>query len=223
MGRFPDRANAGVLLAGRLLAGDHRAVGAFRPPAGWGSVVVLGIPRGGVPVAATLARTLGARLDILVAHKIGAPGQPELAVGAVAADGSVRREVWTDMYLPDVGFERAAADEIARARTHSVALRAGRPAIPLGGTTVVLVDDGIATGSTMLVAVVAARGAGATHVIVAVPVASSEAVDVLASVADAVLAVQVPRDLRAVGEWYERFEQVADAEVRRLLAGFPAG
>ncbi|HEX7471880.1 MAG TPA: phosphoribosyltransferase family protein [Candidatus Limnocylindrales bacterium] len=217
--RFRDREAAGLALAARLAAG---AASVGDPPQSLADeparVVVLGIPRGGVPVAAAVARALGARLDILVAHKVGAPHQPELAVGAVASDGSVRREAWAGAYVSERGFTDAAAAEIARARAREHDLRGGRPAVPLAGVTAVLVDDGVATGSTMLVAVEAARRAGAVRVVVAVPVAAEEAVAALSVVADAVVAVAVPARFGAVGAWYVRFDQVDDAEVRRFLA-----
>jgi putative phosphoribosyl transferase len=216
---FADREAAGLVLAARLGAGALSVADAQRPLAEDPSrVVVLGIPRGGVPVAAAVARALGARLDILVAHKVGAPYEPELAVGAVAADGSIRREAWAGTYVSDRGFAEAAAAEIIRARAREHDLRAGRPAVPLTGVTAVLVDDGVATGSTMLVAVEAARRAGVARVVVAVPVAAKEAVDALTGVADAVIAVAVPPHFGAVGAWYLRFDQVDDADVRRLLA-----
>jgi predicted phosphoribosyltransferase len=220
---FRDREAAGLVLAARLGAGALSVADAQRPLAEDPTrVVVLGIPRGGVPVAAAVARALGARLDVLVAHKVGAPGEPELAVGAVAADGSVRRESWAAAYVSDQGFAAAAAAEIERARARELDLRDGRPAVPLAGVTAVLVDDGVATGSTMLVAVEAARRAGAARVVVAVPVAAAEALTSLAEVADAVVAVAVPARFGAVGAWYLRFDQVDDAEVRRLLAAAAA-
>jgi predicted phosphoribosyltransferase len=216
---FRDREAAGVLLAARLGADALSVADARRPLAGDPMrVVVLGIPRGGVTVAAAVARALGARLDILVAHKVGAPGEPELAVGAVAADGSIRRESWAGTYVSDRGFAEAAAAEIVRARAREHDLRDGRPAVPLSGVTAVLVDDGVATGSTMLAAVEAARRAGVARVVVAIPVAAEEAVAALTGVADAVVAVAVPARFGAVGAWYLRFDQVDDTEVRRLLA-----
>ena len=215
---FPDREAAGRVLAERLGAGALAPADARRPRSEDASrVVVLGIPRGGVTVAAAVAHALGAQLDVLVAHKVGAPGQPELAVGAVAADGSIRRESWTGSYVSDEEFATAAAAEIERARARESDLRGGRPAAQLTGVTAVLVDDGVATGSTMLVAVEAARRAGVARVVVAVPVAAEEALTALAEVADAVVAVAVPRRFGAVGAWYLRFDQVDDAEVRRLL------
>jgi predicted phosphoribosyltransferase len=216
---FRDRETAGRVLAARLGAGAMSVADSQRSLSEDPSrIVVLGIPRGGVTVAAAVARALGARLDVLVAHKVGAPGEPELAVGAVAADGSIRREAWAGVYVSDEGFALAAAAEIERAQARERDLRDGRPAVPLAGVTAVLVDDGIATGSTMLVAVEAARRAGVARVVVAVPVAAEEAMTALGAVADAVVAVAVPARFGAVGAWYLRFDQVDDAEVRRLLA-----
>ncbi len=221
---FRDRAAAGRILAERLDAGALGLTDPTRPPPDDGTrVVVLGIPRGGVPVAAAIARRVGARLDVLVAHKVGAPGQADLAIGAVAADGSVRREPWSRSYATDGEFRVAAALEIERARARAAMLRAGRPAVPLDGVTAVLVDDGIATGSTMLIAVEAARRAGAARVVVAVPVAAEQALEALVAVADAVVAVAVPRDFRSVGTWYEHFDQVDDETVRMLLGGLASG
>jgi putative phosphoribosyl transferase len=211
---FPDRAAAGHALARRL------AEVVPPPEADRPRPVVLGIPRGGVPVAATVAEALGADLDVLVAHKVGAPGEPELAVGAVAADGSSLMEPWASEVgiTDDAAFRRAADAELARARARETSLRAGRPPVPLADRVVILIDDGMATGATMHVATLAARRAGAERTIVAVPVASAEAVDTLRRVADAVVAVATPRWFRAVGEWYRRFEQIDDAEVERILA-----
>lgn len=217
---FADRASAGVALAEVLAslpsvepAPSAPDDGHRRPP-----IVVLGIPRGGVPVAAAVATRLGARLDVLVAHKVGAPGEPELAIGAVAADGSVRRESWADSYATPEAFAVAAAAEIERARARQLDLRSGRPVVPLSGATAILIDDGVATGSTMLVAVEAVRRAGADRVIVAVPVAAGSAVAALREVADDVVAILVPAHFMAVGEWYDRFDQVGDREIRAMLA-----
>jgi putative phosphoribosyl transferase len=211
---FPDRAAAGQALA-RRLAEVVPPPDADRP-----RPVVLGIPRGGVPVAATVAEALGADLDVLVAHKVGAPGEPELAVGAVAADGSSLMEPWASEVgiTDDAAFRRAADAELVRARARETKLRAGRPPVPLADRAVILIDDGMATGATMHVATLAARRAGAERTIVAVPVASAEAVETLRRVADAVVVVATPRWFRAVGEWYRRFEQIDDAEVERILA-----
>lgn len=217
---FADRASAGAALAALLepaLLPDGGRAGAAGHP-GPRPVVVLAIPRGGVPVAAVIAQQLRARLDVIVAHKVGAPGEPELAIGAVAADGSVRREEWASHYATDEAFTIAAAAEVERARSREADLRGRRRAPDLEGATVVLVDDGIATGSTMLVAIEAARRAGAQRVIVAVPVAAGSAMAVLRASADEVVAILVPAHFSAVGEWYVEFGQVEDRDIRSLLA-----
>lgn len=210
---FADRSAAGRALGIRL-----RSLGAIAgavPPA-----VVLGIPRGGVAVAAEVARELGVVLDILVAHKVGAPGEPELAVGAVAAGGTILIEPWgLDAGLIDEDtFARAAQDELERARARETRLRGERPPVAVEGRLVILVDDGMATGATMHVAVLAARAAGAARVIVAVPIASDEASATIGRVADDVVALLVPAALRSVGEWYARFPQLDDDEVVAILA-----
>ncbi len=206
---FADRAVAGRLLAERL---------AREPlPAG---TVVLAIPRGGVPVAAEVARRLGLALDLVVVRKVGAPGNPEFAVGAVAADGTSLVEPWAgeEPGLSVAALDRAVAAEAALAREQEDRLRPGRAPLSLKGATAIVIDDGIATGATTEVAVAAARRAGAGRTIVAVPVAPPHTVDRLRRVADAVIALAEPPDFYAVGQWYLRFEQVDDASVIRALA-----
>jgi putative phosphoribosyl transferase len=209
--RFADRAAAGRAL-GDLLA-------AVEPPFDPAATTVLGLPRGGVPIAAVVAERLGAPLDILVAHKVGAPGNPELAIGAVATDGTTLVEPWAGEVglMGEGSFAVAAADELGRARDRERRLRAGRPRRSLAGRTAILVDDGMATGATMHVAVLAARAQGAVRVVVAVPVAASESAEMMRRIADRVVAVLEPADFRAVGEWYERFEQIDDAAVAAIL------
>jgi len=186
-------------------------------------VVVLGIPRGGVVVAAEVARALGAPLDVLVAHKIGAPGNPEFAIGAVTADGTMVVASWArrETGLSPAAIDELAVREVALAVEREARLRAGRPAVSLAGATAILVDDGLATGATVHAAVLAARGGGADRVVVAAPVASREAMALLEPVADGLVVVAVPARFHAVGEWYLAFGQVDDEVVRRLLAGDP--
>lgn len=206
---FADRKAAGIEL------GESLRQRPLRPP-----VLVLGLARGGVPVAHEVATALRAPLDVMVVRKIGMPGQSELAIGAVASPDVVVREPAAEKYLstPGVTFgrlvERARAELERRERTY----RPGKPPLQLAGRTVVLVDDGLATGSTMLAAVRAARQAGASFVVVAAPVASTEAAALVASEADEVVILQTPPFFFAVGEWYESFGQVDDATVRELLA-----
>lgn len=205
--RFRDRRDAGRRLA-NLLAGY-----AAEAP------VVLALPRGGVPVAYEIARKLNAELEVLVSRKVGVPWHRELGIGAVAEGGHVH-------VSPDVlataglGEEQLAAaidaerDEVAvRVRR----FRGDRPRVPLGGRTVILVDDGIATGGTVMAALAAIHAAGPRKVVLAVPVAPRDTLDALASEVDEVVCPLVPVDLHAIGLWYEDFEQVEDAEVVRLL------
>lgn len=209
-GVFADRAAAGAALAERL-----RKHGV---PAG---AVVLALPRGGVPVAAPVARLLAAPLDILCVRKVGVPGQPELAMGAVAAGGTVVRNAAAR--VEDPVFDAAAARERTALAEQERRLRAGRPAAALTGRPAVIVDDGLATGATMLAAVHAARAAGAGPVLVAVPVAAEAALAALAAVADGVVCVETPADFRAVGAYYADFDPVAEEQVVALLAGAVPG
>ena len=205
---FEDRHEAGVELA--------RAVSKRRPRA---PLVVLGLPRGGVPVAHEVAKSLDAPLDVMVVRKIGMPGQPELAIGAVASGGVVVRERHVSDYVAERGIpfealaERQRAEVDRRERTY----RKGLPPLDLKQKTAVLVDDGLATGSTMLAAIRAARQAGAATVLVAAPVASREAHALISAEADEVVIIQIPAFLYAIGEWYRDFRQVEDAEVCDLL------
>ena len=182
-------------------------------------LVVLGLPRGGVVVAAEVARELSAPLDVLVVRKLGFPGHEELALGAVAGGGAI---VLNDDVLAAAGLDEAELQRRAEGRQQAVIemegrLRGDRPALDLGGRTAVLVDDGLATGATMRVAVVAARRAGADRVVVAAPVASPEAVRTLEGLADEVVCLAVPTNLRAVGMHYRDFSTVEEDDVRRLL------
>lgn len=211
---FHDRHEAGALLGEAVLA--QLAADGTVP----GTAVVLGIPRGGVVVAAGVARAVGAPLDVIVAHKVSGPWDPEFALGAVTADGTTVFEPWSG-YAAGVDEEALtdlAAIEIAAARDREARLRAGRAAVPVAGRVAVIVDDGLATGATAHAACLAARALAASRVLVAAPVASREAVDLLAPSCDAVVVLTVPPGFGAVGRFYERFDQVADEEVIALLA-----
>jgi putative phosphoribosyl transferase len=206
--RYADRA-----AAGRRLARDLARFGAADP-------VVVGLPRGGVPVAAEVATALGAELDVVLVRKIGAPDRPELAVGAIGEAGvvvrnaSVLRELgltWDDVE-ETIAYERAEIDRRA------ASLRPDADRVSLRGRTVLIVDDGIATGATVLAAVRVARGLGAATVVVAVPVAPADALGGLAEIADEVVCPLAPRRFQSVGQWYVDFRQVPDAHVRELLA-----
>jgi len=205
---FPDRAAAGGALAARMLQ-QH-----LTPP-----VLVLALPRGGVPVAYEIARALAAPLDVMLVRKVGMPGQPELAIGAVAAGDIVVHERTIEQEIPGIAadFERIAAQERLELRRREQVYRAGRGPLALQGRTVVLVDDGLATGSTMLAAVRAARAGGAERVVVAAPVASPQAAALVGAEADQLIILQTPAMLLAIGQWYECFEQLEDVEVCRLL------
>lgn len=222
---FTDRVDAGRQLAARL----SRRFGSAGPaPAGQPDEplqlgpdrpVVLGLPRGGVPVAAEVARALDGELDVLVVRKIGVPWQPELALGAVGEDGV---QVVNEAIASACGLTPEQLDDLAsRARAQVEArlrqLRAGRPAIPLAGRTAIVVDDGIATGATMRAAVDVVRAHGAARVVLAVPVAAAEAVDALRGSVDELVVLLAPVDLGGVGLWYADFTQTTDAEVASLL------
>jgi len=204
---FDDRTDAGRQLAGLL-----------RPLAGE-DVVVLGIPRGGVEVAAIVAQELGAPLDVVIPKKVGAPNNPELGLGAIA-EGV---EVLDPALIETLGVSREyLSAEIAREqeeiRRRSEAYRGGRPPVDLKDTIAVVVDDGVATGGTAVAALRWARLRGASRVILAVPVAPAEGVERLRAEADEVVVLFAPRLFYAVGQWYVDFPQVSDRRVVELLA-----
>jgi len=207
--RFADRRAAGKLLG--------QAVAALRIPA---PVTVLGLPRGGVPVAFEVANALDAPLDVLGVRKIGMPGQPELAIGAIAVGGIIVHEARATPFLGTVrpSFPELAAAERGELRRRENFYRHGLPPIDVVGCNVVLVDDGLATGATMVAAIRAARRLGAAAVIAAAPVASPEAARRVADEADQVAILEKPEILFAVGEWYHEFPQLEDMEVCGLLA-----
>ncbi|MGK2936485.1 MAG: alpha/beta family hydrolase [Solirubrobacteraceae bacterium] len=208
---FSDRHDAGLRLAERL-----------RHYAGEDPVVVA-LPRGGVPVAVEVATALGAPMDILAVRKLGAPGRPELAVGAVAEDsvGVIDTRMLRMTSLSEHDLDETLDRESVELDRRVHAYRGDRPQIGLEDRTVIIVDDGLATGLTDLAAVRAVRGRGAHRVVVAAPVGSRAAVDLLGSEADDVVCAFVPRDLRSVGQWYADFSEVSDEEVLALLAGGP--
>jgi len=207
--RFADRRAAGKLLG--------RAVAALRIPT---PVTVLGLPRGGVPVAFEVANALDAPLDVLAVRKIGMPGQPELAIGAIAVGGVIVHEARATPFLGTVrpSFPELAAAERRELRRRENLYRQGLPPIDVAGRNVVLVDDGLATGATMVAAIRAARRLGAASVIAAAPVAGPEAALRIAGEADQVTILETPEILFAVGEWYHEFPQLEDMEVCGLLA-----
>lgn len=206
--RFANRNHAGRTLAERL-----------RGYAGRDDVVVLGLPRGGVPVAYEVAKALGAALDVFVVRKLGVPRQPELAMGAIASGGvRVLNDDVVQWYrIPQSTIEAVARDEERELTRRERAYRNGRPAVPIEGKVVVLVDDGLATGSTMRAAIGAVRRLKPSRVIVAVPVGALETCRELRDVADEVVCAQTPAGFSAVGAWYEDFSQTTDDEVTTLL------
>jgi len=205
--RFHDRREAGRYLARSL-----------RLPPGPG-MQVLALPRGGVPVAYEVAAALGAPLDVFIVRKLGVPGHEELAMGAIA-EGGVRvlnREVIDPLGIPAATVDEVTVAERAELTRRERLYRGGREAPQLRGRTVLLVDDGLATGSTMTAAVAGVRAHGPQRIIVAVPVASREAMAALRQVADECIAVLTPRSFGGVGEWFEDFSQTSDEDVRSLL------
>lgn len=199
--------------AGRLLAD---ALGAYRSRT---DVIALGLPRGGVPVAAEVARALGVGLDVMVVRKLGTPGQEELAMGAIASGGGrvLNEDVVAHLRIPRGEIEEAVERERAELARRERDYRGERPGPRLDGRCVILVDDGLATGATMRVAVRAARSAGAAAVVVAVPVAPPDTVARLGHEADDVVCLATPEPFMGVGRWYRDFAQISDREVRDLL------
>ena len=211
---FADRQAAGGALADALFA-------RWSDPTANNSVVVA-LPRGGVPVAAVVARALSAPLDVIIVRKLGVPTQPELAMGAIG-EGGVRvlnREVIAALRITDEQLERVEQRERSELERRSIRLRAGRPRIAVSGRAVILVDDGLATGSTARAAVGVARAQGATHVVVAIPVAPASTVAELSTVADDVVCVATPEPFAAIGQWYRDFRPTSDDEVVAILNEF---
>jgi putative phosphoribosyl transferase len=205
---FSDRTEAGVTLAALLDAYKNRD-----------DVVVLAIPRGGVPVAYEVARRLRAPLDVFLVRKLGLPGHPELAMGAIATGGVrvLNEDVvkWYDVPLSVI--DRVASAEQAELERRERTYRDGRAPIPLAGRTVLLIDDGLATGSSMKAAVQAVRAHTPARIVVAVPVGAPETCEEFAELADDVVCARTPEPFSAVGLWYRDFSQTSDAEVRALL------
>jgi predicted phosphoribosyltransferase len=207
--RYRDREDAGRALARQLA----EYVG--RP-----EVLVLALPRGGVPVGYEVARALGAPLDIFLVRKLGVPGHEELAMGAIASGGVrvLNPRVVAQLGIPDAAIERVAQREQAELERREHAYRGDRPPPSVQGCTVILVDDGLATGSTMRAAAAALKAMGPRRLVVAVPVAAAETCDELRGEVDQVVCAMTPEPFYAVGLWYEDFAQTTDDEVRELLA-----
>jgi putative phosphoribosyl transferase len=211
---FADRDEAGLLLAERLAGMDLAAP------------LVLALPRGGVPVAAQIARLLGAPLDVALVRKLGAPDEPELAIGAVA-DGDEPEIVLNARLVEDLGvteefIQSATARELAAIAQRRSDYAGARPRVTSLGRTAIVVDDGVATGMTMQAALRAIRRQNPARVIVAAPVASRDAVTLLRREADDVICLSAPRRFGSVGSFYRTFGQVSDADVERLLVAASA-
>jgi predicted phosphoribosyltransferase len=206
---YADRADAGHALGGAL---EHLR--------GTADAIVLGLPRGGVPVAYEVARALDLPLDVLVVRKLGLPGQPELAMGAIASGGALVVNDEVVRYLGGHGeeFESVRVREQAELERREREYRGERPPLEMAGRTAILVDDGLATGATMEAAVRALRSLGASRVAVAVPVAAQTALERIEALADEVVCLAAPLFFSSVGQWYADFGQTEDAEVRDLLA-----
>lgn len=205
---FRDREHAGEVLAGEL-----REEGKEKNP------IVIALPRGGVPVAYPIARLLDAPLDVLLVRKLGAPSNPEYALGAIAEDGQVwvNRDALNYMMPEQAEMDEVAAQAVREMERQDSVFRDGRPPLNVKGRAVILVDDGLATGATMLAAVASLKSRGASEIIVAVPVASHQAIRLLKGKVDRVYVAYEPENLRSVGEWYEDFEQVSDEDVVSCL------
>ncbi|HXN81487.1 MAG TPA: phosphoribosyltransferase [Myxococcales bacterium] len=207
MALYRDRRDAGEKLADALE--DLR---------GTRDLLVLALPRGGVPVAEPVARRLGAPLDVFVVRKIGFPGHEELAMGAVASGGIVLVNPALVGQVPEEQFHRALERAVKELNERERLYRDGRPPPKVAGRTIVLIDDGLATGATMRAAVEALRRQGPRQIIVAVPIASPETCDELAREVDRVVCAATPEPFHAVGLWYQDFSPTTDEEVRQVLA-----
>lgn len=206
---FLNRREAGRHLAAALL-GYARSAG----------LLVLGLPRGGVPVASEVARALDAPLDVLVVRKLGVPGHEELAMGAVASGGItvLNHELIEQLGISQGEIDRVTTRELAELTRREQAYRGDAPHADMTGRTVILVDDGLATGATMSAAVAAVRAMHPHRVVVAAPVASRDAMRLLRHSADDCVSVFEPEPFHGVGLWYDDFAQTTDLEVRQLLA-----
>jgi putative phosphoribosyl transferase len=205
--RYTDRKQAGDLLAQKLLR--------YRDDS---DVIVLGLPRGGVPVASEVARALHAPLDVFIVRKLGLPGHEEFAMGAIATGGvMVMNPDVAGIHIPEAAIEEVVARERSELGRRELLYRGDRPLLSVENRIVILVDDGLATGSTMLAAATAVRRQQPKRIVVAVPVAAPETCEQFRHVVDEVVCAITPQPFRAVGIWYDNFGQVSDAEVHALL------
>jgi putative phosphoribosyl transferase len=205
---FRNRTEAGRVLAAQI-----------KPSVVGADVLVLALPRGGVPVGFEVAQALNADLDIFLVRKLGMPGEEELAIGAIASGGVrvLNHELIHYLRVPQAVIDEITTRELAELERRERLYREGRPPRPVLNRTVVLVDDGLATGATMLAASRALRPQGARRIIVAVPVAARQTCDEFRKEVDEIICAATPPDFRAVGLWYEDFSQTTDEDVRRLL------
>ncbi|MEB3295781.1 MAG: phosphoribosyltransferase [Synechococcales bacterium] len=218
--RFHDRTEAGTKLAQQLLTYQQDPLG-----------LVLGLPRGGVPIASIIAQTLQLPLDICLVRKLGLPGNPEVAMGAIASGGVLwlNRALITRLGISQETIATVTARERQELQRRERVYRGDRPPLSVAGRHVILVDDGVATGATMLAAIqslvspaqdprsLANSARSPARLVVAVPVAPQETYDTIASQVDQIVCVLIPPNFHAIGLWYDNFEQIADAEVCRLL------
>lgn len=206
---FHDRRHAGRQLAEKL-----------RRFAGHDDVIVLALPRGGVPVAFEIAQALRVPMDVLIVRKLGVPGQEELAFGAIASGGVrvLTSDVVIEAGIDTPTIERVTAEQLREVTRRELAYRGHRPHPLLKDKTILLVDDGIATGSSMLAAIRVAQAYAPKAIVLAVPVAAPEALEMLASEVDEIDCLLAPRRLYGIGEWYEDFAQLSDDDVRALLS-----
>jgi len=206
---FTDRADAGRRVAGALEAYADNP-----------DVVVLALPRGGVPIGYEVASRLHAPLDLYLVRKLGVPGHEELAMGALASDGTcvVDDDLIVSLHIDDATVDEVIQREIAELRRREAAYRQSRPAVDIGGKIVIVVDDGLATGATMRAAAMALRAQHPVAIVAAVPVAAPRTCASLQRVVDRVVCVYTPEPFHAVGLYYHNFEQTSDDEVRRLLS-----
>lgn len=205
---FLNRSEAGQILAKLLTAYQDRP-----------DVLVLALPRGGVPVAFEIARALHAPLDVFLVRKLGVPGQEELAMGAIATGGVevINEHVVEALAIPDSVIAAVANAEQRELDRREQSYRGERPALDVRRHTVILVDDGLATGTTMRAAIAALRQQQPARIIAAVPVAAFEAYDSLRAIVDEMVCAETPEEFQALSIWYEDFAQTTDAEVRTLL------
>jgi len=209
MERFLDRHVAGRKLAQKLSR-----------YAGRSGVIVLALPRGGVPVAYEVARSMNAPLDVLIVRKLGVPGREELAIGAIASGGIwvLNNDIIESLKIDQKTIDAVTEQEMKEVQRREGQYRGDRPAPDVKGHTIILIDDGLATGATMLAAVAALRAQEPARIVVAVPAAAPEAIRLIQPKVDEVVYVIAPGSFEGVGKWYEDFSQTPDEEVQNLLA-----